>query len=109
MQNFKLKKNKNNSAVSQEVKYSEDNNQILNNFDAASDVTIEYGSLAALQEGVNDFIFISTPYSAGKNIYVAIKVTGISGETVCRSYLVIISSIKHLISNYKFLCSPFRI
>lgn len=77
-----IAKNHLNAAVNQAVKYSEDYNQLVDNFDAASDVRIEFGSLSSLQEGVNDFIFVSAPYNVGKNIYIAVQATGSSGETV---------------------------
>jgi hypothetical protein len=69
-------------AVDQEVKYSEDYQQLIDNFDTASDVTIEFGSISSLQEGVNDFIFVSAQYTSGKNIYLAVRVTGANGEEV---------------------------
>ena len=70
------------AAVNQVVKYSEDYNQLIDNFDAASDARIEFGTISSLEEGVTDFIFVSAPYNAGKNIYLAVAVTGSNGETV---------------------------
>jgi hypothetical protein len=67
---------------SQVLKYSEDFNQILDNFDSAPEVQVEYGLLSPIQHGTHVSISASAPYTTGENVYVVVQVTGINSQTV---------------------------
>ena len=67
---------------SQVVKYSEDFNQLLDNFESALEVQVEYGSLSSVKRSAPISISASAPYNAGKNVYIAVQATGINSQTV---------------------------
>lgn len=63
-------------AVNQTVRYSEDYNELLDDFQNAPQATIVYGSLENTEAGASIFVYASTPYNQGINVYFVVETTG---------------------------------
>ena len=66
------------AAKSQAVKYSEDYDQLFDDFDTAPDATVVYGSLENVEPGISVFVYASAPYNEGKNVYFVVEITGLN-------------------------------
>ena len=64
------------AAISQTVKYSENYEQLLSNCESASNAEVVYGSLDVVDPGTSVFIYVSAPYTDGKNVYFVVEITG---------------------------------
>lgn len=70
------------TAKSQVVKYSEDYEQLLSNFDTAPEATIEYGSIDEVGAGTAIAVYASAPYTIGKSVYFLVQTMGINDKKV---------------------------
>ncbi|XP_032784296.2 calcium-activated chloride channel regulator 1 [Daphnia magna] len=75
------------NTMSQVVKYSEDYEQLLNNFEAALVATIVYGSLNDIQAGTAIAVYVSAPYTTGKSVYFVVETTATNSQK-SRSHVV---------------------
>ncbi len=85
---FKIKKNLRfccyiDAGMSQVVKYSEDYDQLFDDFETAPTANIVYGSLENLEPGSSVFLYVSAPYNEGKNVYFVVVNTGKDNTKVC--------------------------
>ncbi|XP_046643221.1 calcium-activated chloride channel regulator 1-like isoform X2 [Daphnia pulicaria] len=71
------------NTISQTVKYSEDYEQLLNNFGSAPEATVEYGLLNDTEAGTSVFVYVSAPYTEGKNVYFVVETTGKGNTKTC--------------------------
>ncbi|KAI9554892.1 hypothetical protein GHT06_020170 [Daphnia sinensis] len=67
---------------SQAVKFSEDYEQLLNNFEAASQATVVYGSLNEIAAGTTIAVYVSAPYTNGKSVYFVVETTAKNNQKV---------------------------
>ncbi|KAI9558300.1 hypothetical protein GHT06_015053 [Daphnia sinensis] len=72
---------------SQVVKYSEDYEQLLNNFEVASQATVVYGSLNEIVAGTAIAVYVSAPYTKGKSVYFVVETTTKNNQKA-RSHIV---------------------
>ena len=71
------------------MKYSEDFNALLDNFQSAPQVEIADGSYEdKLTPGTPISVYVKAPYSKGKNVYLIVEITGTDERKVIRSDVV---------------------
>ena len=70
------------SVESQDIKYSMDYQELMDDIDAAASVEIEYGSLEPKSTAEKVFVITSAPYIRERNVHFAVRTTGVNNLKV---------------------------